>query len=152
MSRAERAKEYFNQGYACSQAVALAFADLTTLSEDEIKRATLGFGGGFGRMRLVCGAVSGMTMIVGLIFAKDENTSQNKLDTYQIVRELSEEFCKQTGSLVCSELLEMAKVIRTEGVVPQPRNTEYYKKRPCGELVYLAANILENYLNQKGII
>ena len=78
MSRAEKAKEYFNEGFACSQAVALTFSDVIGLGEDEIKKIMLPFGGGFGRLRLVCGAVSGMTMVCGLVFAKTENSAENK--------------------------------------------------------------------------
>jgi len=152
MTRAEKAKDFFKQGYACSQSVALAFADLTTLTEEEILKATIGFGGGFGRLRLVCGAVCGMTMIAGLIFSKDENTPQNKVDSYAIVRELCEEFSKETGSLICQDLLDAAKAQATTGAVPQERTAEYYKKRPCDELVYLAADILEKYLQKKGVI
>ena len=78
MSRAERAKEYFKQGYACSQAVALAFADVMGLDEQTIEKIMLPFGGGVGRLRLTCGAVSGMVAVVGMVFAKAENTPENK--------------------------------------------------------------------------
>ena len=88
MKRAEKAKDYFQQGYACSQAVALAFADLTTLSEDELKKIMLPFGGGMGRLRLTCGAVSGMAAILGLIAAKTEVTGENKAGMYEITRAL----------------------------------------------------------------
>ena len=71
MSRAERAKELFIQGYACSQAVALAFSDLFNVNESEIAKLTLPFGGGLGRLRLTCGAVSGMAVVVGLLFADE---------------------------------------------------------------------------------
>lgn len=152
MTRAEKARDYFMQGYACSQSVALAFTDLTTLTEEEILKATIGFGGGFGRLRLVCGAISGMTTIVGLIFSKNENSQQNKLDTYAVVRELCDEFSKEVGSLICQELLNASKAPITAGAVPQERTSEYYQKRPCGELVYLAADILEKYLQKKGVI
>ena len=74
MSRAERAKEYFHQGYACSQAVALAFADLTNVSEEDLAKIMLPFGGGMGRLRLTCGAVSGMAAVIGTVFADAENT------------------------------------------------------------------------------
>ena len=78
MSRAERAKEYFLQGYACSQAVALAFADVLEIEKDTLLKIMLPYGGGMGRLRLTCGAVSGMAAIVGLIFAKAENSPENK--------------------------------------------------------------------------
>ena len=99
MSRAERAKDLFKQGYACSQAVALAFCDLTKVCKEEMIRLTLPFGGGLGRLRLTCGAVSGMAVIVGLIFADSENSPENKIQTYAITRELCERFQNENGSL-----------------------------------------------------
>jgi C_GCAxxG_C_C family probable redox protein len=148
MSRAETARDYFKKGYACSQAVALAFKDLTTLSEEQIASATLGFGGGFGRQRLVCGAVSGMVFIAGLIFSDNTNTPENKLKTYEIVRSLCDEFSAKTGSLICAELLNGANVKVEVGGNPELRTQEYYKKRPCDELVYIATDILERFIDK----
>ncbi len=152
MSRADKAKELFKQGYACSQAVALAFSDLTSLSEEEITKATLPFGGGLGRLRLTCGAVSGMAMAIGLILSKAENSSENKLGTYEIVRALCGEFEKEFGSLICAELLTRASVPAIVGGKPDERNAEYYKKRPCEDIVFVATEILEKYLIKEGII
>lgn len=148
MSRADLARNYFKEGYACSQAVALAFKDLTTLREDEIASATLGFGGGFGRQRLVCGAVSGMVFTIGLLFSNRENTAENKIKTYEIVRLLCDEFSKKTGSLICAELLNGVGLKAEVGGAPENRTEEYYKKRPCDELVYIAADVLERYIEQ----
>ena len=78
MSRAEKAKEYFTKGYACSQAVALAFADAVEVDERTLAKITLPFGGGMGRLRLTCGAVSGMVAVIGLVFADAENSTENK--------------------------------------------------------------------------
>ena len=77
MSRAESAKEYFMQGYACSQAVALAFSDLLGIDEETIAKLTLPFGGGLGRLRLTCGAVSGMALVIGAVFAEGQNSPEN---------------------------------------------------------------------------
>ena len=151
MSRAEKAKAYFNQGFACSQAVALAFSDVIGVSEEQIKKIMLPFGGGFGRLRLVCGAVSGMTMVCGLIFAKDENTQENKLSVYEIERELCARFQAENGSLICEDLLSGANLQVQIGGDAEKRTSEYYKKRPCGEIVYSAARILEEYLAEKGV-
>ena len=98
MSRAERAKEYFLQGYACSQAVALAFADVMQLDETTISKLMLPYGGGLGRLRLTCGAVSGMAAVIGMIFAEAENTPENKKKTYAIVQTLCGKFQAATGS------------------------------------------------------
>ena len=150
MSRAEKAKEYFNEGFACSQAVALAFSDVIGLGEDEIKKIMLPFGGGFGRLRLVCGAVSGMTMVCGLVFTKTENSAENKKAVYELERELCERFQAENGSLICADLLSGANLQVTVGGEAEKRTSEYYKKRPCGEIVYSAAKILEEFLCEKG--
>ena len=150
MSRAEKAKEYFNEGFACSQAVALAFSDVIGVGEDEIKKIMLPFGGGFGRLRLVCGAVSGMTMVCGLIFAKAENSEDNKKAVYELERELCARFQSENGSLICADLLSGANLQVTVGGDAEKRTSEYYKKRPCGEIVYSAAKILEEFLREKG--
>ena len=152
MSRAETAKELFQQGYACSQAVALAFADLTEIKKSEISKMSLPFGGGLGRLRLTCGAVSGMALIAGLLLAKEENTQENKLNTYAITRELCEKFIAENGSLICRDLLEGANLQVAVGGQAEKRTEEYYKKRPCADIVYSAAEILENYLISKGVL
>ena len=152
MSRAERAKEYFLQGYACSQAVALAFHDIIGLDEATISKLTLPFGGGLGRLRLTCGAVSGMAFVIGGAFAGEENTPENKKKTYAITQELCEKFKSQTGSLICGELLSAMKVPVEIGGEAEKRTGEYYKKRSCAEMVYLAGEILENYLKEQGKI
>ncbi len=152
MSRAERAKEYFLQGFACSQAVALAFSDVIGLDEGTISKLTLPFGGGLGRLRLTCGAVSGIAFVVGGVFASEENTPENKKETYAIVQELCAKFKTQTGSLICSELLAGMKVPVEVGGEAEKRTKEYYQKRSCADMVYLATEIVENYLIEKGKI
>lgn len=150
MSRAERAKEYFMQGYACSQAVALAFSDLTSLSEEQISKLCLPFGGGFGRQRLVCGAVSGFTVVLGLLFSESKASAENKKLVYQIEQKLCADFKAQTGSLICNDLLLGVNLEFGVGGQAEERTQEYYKKRPCAELVYIAAKLLEDYLLEKG--
>jgi C_GCAxxG_C_C family probable redox protein len=150
MSRAERAKEYFMQGYACSQAVALAFSDLTGLSEEQISKLCLPFGGGFGRQRLVCGAVSGFTVILGLLFAESEVSAENKKFVYALEQKLCADFKSLAGSLICNDLLTGANLEFGTGGEAENRTSEYYKKRPCAELVYIAAKVLEDYLEEVG--
>ncbi len=152
MSRAERAKEYFLQGYACSQAVALAFSDITGVDEQLISKIMLPFGGGVGRLRLTCGAVSGMTAVIGMIFASPENTPENKKQTYAIVQELCGKFKEKTGSLICAELLSGMKIPVEVGGNAEARTAEYYRKRSCGDMVALATQIVEDYLKEKGIV
>ena len=152
MSRAERAKEKFLQGYACSQAVALAFCDVMQVDEATVSKMMLPFGGGLGRLRLTCGAVSGMAAVVGMLFADAENTPENKKKTYAIVQELCAKFQAETGSLICAELLNGMKVPVEVGGVAEHRTAEYYKKRSCADMVALAAQIVEEYLQEQGIL
>ena len=150
MSRAEKAKNYFLQGYACSQAVALAFSDLLDMTEDMISKATLPFGGGLGRLRLTCGVVSGMAFVVGLLYAKSENTPDNKKATYAIIQELCGKFKETCGSLICGELLANMKVPVEVGGTAEARTQEYYHKRSCAEMVGKAAELLEEYIKSRG--
>ena len=141
VTKGKLAREYFEKGYACSQAVALAFTSELNMSEDTIKKALIGFGGGFGRQRLVCGAVSGMTFVLGCL----KSDGQDKLSIYKIIQDASAEVKLQLGSLICADLLE-GKVHVDTKFVPEERTAEYYKKRPCGEIVELVADITEKYL------
>lgn len=150
--RKEIAQNLFKEGYACSQAIALAFKDLVDIDEDTLSKLTLPLGGGLGRLRLTCGVVSGMAIVIGLVFANAENTSENKKNVYDIVQLLSNEFKEQTGSLICKEILTKASLQVETGGAPENRTTEYYSKRPCGEVVGIGCEILENYLIKQGII
>ncbi len=151
MSRAERAKDYFLQGYTCSQAVALAFQDVCGIDEASLLRLTLPFGGGLGRLRLTCGAVSGMGVVIGLTTAKAERSPENKKETYAAVQEACSRFKEEYGSLICGELLAGSVPVEVGGEA-EARTQEYYKKRPCAEMVAFATQILENYLVEKKIL
>lgn len=142
MTRAEKAKDYFSRGYACSQAVALAFADLMQISEDQIEKIMLPFGGGLGRMRLTCGAVSGMAAVAGMVLSD----GKNKSETYALIREMAAKFEAELGSLICADLLSGANLNFEKGGNPEKRSDEYYKKRPCAEIVFVAASIIEDEL------
>ena len=148
MPRAEIAEEYFRKGYNCAQSVAMAFADLTGLSEKESARMASSFGGGLGRMREVCGAVSGMALVAGILYGYDDpGVLGASAKHYALVQELAGKFRDANGSVVCRELLgDRTKVTAT----PEPRTAEYYKKRPCAELVRMAASILEEYVETHG--
>ena len=149
-SRAEKAESFFRAGYNCAQSVALSFSDVIKSDEETIAKLTSGFGGGVGRLREVCGTVSGAVFVInsafGYVFPKD---IQSKTELYRIIQEFAEEFKKETGSIVCHELLgENA----GSGHTPQERNKEYYKKRPCSKLCFLSAEILEKLLKKYGVI
>ena len=152
MSRSERAKEKFLQGYACSQAVALAFCDVMGMDETAVSKMMLPFGGGLGRLRLTCGAVSGMVAVVGMVFADAENSPENKMKIYAIVQELCAKFQAETGSLICAELLSGMKVPVEVGGVAEACTAEYYRKRSCADMVALAAQIVEEYLQEQGVL
>ena len=151
-NRGELAKQLFMQGYTCAQAVVLAFEDLTGLDRTVAAKLSSGFGGGMGRMREVCGAVSGMFMVYDIVCGYSEpGDMESKKRVYADIRELAERFkAKSGGSIVCRELL--AGVQTTQGGDPEQRTAEYYAKRPCPQLVALAADVLDGYLKEKNII
>lgn len=146
LERAEQAREYFTSGYNCAQSVFLAYQDITGI--DEVLAATISapFGGGMGRLREVCGAVSGMTMVAGFIAPNSQpNDNENKKNCYATVQALAEEFRAENGSIICRELLGLAQ--QKDDPTPSPRTGEYYKRRPCAEYVAIAARILGEKIN-----
>ena len=148
MSEKERAVELFRQGYNCSQSVFVAFAHRFGIDEDTAKKMSAGLGGGLGRMREVCGAVSGAAMVIGSICAPtDGKDSESKQRNYELVREFARRFTQKNGSIICRELLGLN--IKMENTAePDKRTAEYYKKRPCVELVADAAEILIQLINE----
>ncbi|MBQ1928609.1 MAG: C_GCAxxG_C_C family protein [Clostridia bacterium] len=151
MNRSQKAKELFERGYNCSQAVLLAFADKFGMDFQTAQKISATFGGGMGRMREVCGAVSGMLMVLGL--ATNEyapSDTAKKAEQYKAVQQLANEFRKKNGSIICRDLLGLSQSGEKISVpTPSERTDEYYKKRPCALLVQDAAEILENYLENK---
>ena len=146
MTRKEKAMAYFRQGYNCAQAVVLAFADLTDMDEATLSRMSCSFGGGMGRLREVCGTVTGMFLVTGLLRGYDgAETGEVKAAHYARIQALAKEFEKQNGSIVCRELLALRQKHRDDPT-PEARTEAYYAGRPCVELVGSAAEILENYL------
>lgn len=149
-ARAEAAKQYFTEGYNCAQAVVLAFSDLLSVDRETLLKLASPFGGGMGRMREVCGAVSGMFLVEGMLLGYSSPMDiDGKKDLYAKVRGLAESYSSENGSIICRELL--AGTPHTDGAVPEQRSAEYYKKRPCAELVKNAACILAEHLIQEGI-
>ena len=152
MSKGDIAKQNFMNGYNCSQAVLLAFCEDFELEKETALKISEPFGGGMGRMREVCGTVTGMCMVLGLAMgnsdAKDGSTKKN---VYKSVQELAAKFKEDNGSIICRELLGFQKNNK-ESYVPSERTNEYYKKRPCPELCKYAADILEEYLKKENLI
>lgn len=144
-SRADRAASYFSQGYNCCQSVFLAFADRYGIEEKMALKLACSFGGGMGRMRQTCGAVSGMALVCGMETGNtDLQNQQAKTKNYETMRRLAAAFKEVNGSIVCGELLGLTREEKnSETAAPSLRTAEYYKKRPCKELVRCAAEILE---------
>ena len=149
--RAQRAKRYFAEGYNCAQAMVLAFADVVAVPQDALLKISSSFGGGMGRLREVCGAVSGMFMVLGLLSGYDTpETGEKKKKLYAEVQELAHRVEEENGSIVCRELLALKE--KRQDPTPDARTPQYYQKRPCLQLVAATAEIFENYLKEQGLI
>ncbi len=143
--RVESAKQLFLQGYNCSQAVFTAYADLFGIDKETALKLSAGLGGGCGRQRELCGAVSGAAMIIGLKFgATDGDDSDGKKLCYEKVREHSELFKGKNPSIICRELLGLGN--EKESAKPDERTQQYYQKRPCVQIVVDSAEALEKII------
>lgn len=147
-NKGREARELFEQGYNCAQSVFGAFAKECGIDRETAVRIASPFGGGIGRMREVCGAVSGMMMAAGLLCGySDPKTFDEKKRTYAMVQELADRFRNENGSIICRELLGLEE--QDTSATPSIRTERYYKKRPCSCLVECAAIILESYLDNQ---
>lgn len=145
MTRREIAMENFKNGYNCSQSIVLTFADILPLDRDTLSRMASSFGGGMGRLREVCGAVSGMFMVAGLLYGYEgPETGQVKAEHYARIQDLAHKFEEKHKSIVCREMLELS--VKHDAPTPEARTEEYYKKRPCVEIIGDAAQILDEYI------
>ena len=150
MTRREAAMANFYSGYNCCQAIILAFEDMIPVDTSILSKLASSFGGGMGRLREVCGSVSGMFMVVGFLYGYDgPETGQVKADHYARIQELAHRFEEKHGSIVCREMLGLS--VRHDVSVPEARTDEYYKKRPCVEIIGDAAEILEQYIKENPI-
>lgn len=162
MSAEERvalAKDYFKQGYNCCQSVVMAFRDLCGVDGDTLQKLCVGLGGGVGRMREVCGCVCGMAVLSGFLPGHAQATGNQNADSqsrvhaqktaaYTLTQKMAGEFQKETGSIVCRELLNISKSEISS--VPDHRTPDYYRKRPCADMVSLAVRIVSEEL--KGLV
>ena len=146
MTKGEKAKALFLDGYNCAQAVLGAFCDDLGLDFETAMKFSSGFGGGMGRLREVCGAVSGMFMVINMKCGYTSPTdTDGKKELYSHIQTLAKKFEEENGSIICRELLGLTE--KVSAPAPEARTDTYYKKRPCGELVEIAANIVDDYLN-----
>ncbi len=144
--RASRAREAFEQGYNCSQAVVVAYADVLGQSPDVLASLVQPLGGGMGRLREVCGAVSGMFMVSSAAFSGESCTDREvRTGQYTAVQQLAHRYKEECGSIVCRELLGLKQ--RSDAPVPEERTPDYYRRRPCAEYVALAARLVGEYLS-----
>ena len=149
--RVSRAVENFMAGYGCCQSVVAAFADLYGLDDVMAKRLAAGFGGGVGRLRMMCGAVSGIVMLVGLDCGQTVGSDrQGKSACYKVVQQLLARSKAENGSLICAEILGLQGHEKAQSSYEaSPRTAEYYKTRPCAAKVESAARIFADYLNNQ---
>ncbi len=145
MNHADKARELFLEGYNCAQAVFCAFEDVTGLDRETAAKAASSFGGGMGRLREVCGTMSGALLVLGLLhgYADPKDPEAKKLH-YHRVQEFARRFREKSGSIICRELLENVPV--TPGQEPEARTAEYYARRPCPQLAWQAAAIVDEML------
>lgn len=144
-ARADRARELFLNGYNCSQAVVGAFADVFGLDITAAIKLAEGLGGGLGRMRLTCGAVSAMGMLASAKHSTGEPDLQKRGEIYAVIQQMADDFKRENGSVICAELLGAAKP-KDNSASPEERTPDYYKRRPCTDKVYQCALLVENYL------
>lgn len=143
MEKATLAAELFVQGYNCAQAIAVAFCDEMGIDQVQVAKMVSGFGGGMGRLREVCGAVSGMVFVASTLYGYDmPDEDKAKKEHYERVQALAGDFREQIGSIVCREILKNPPSDPT----PSPRTEEYYRDRPCVRIVYRAAQVLDDYI------
>lgn len=139
-----KARLLFEQGYNCAQAVLLAFDDITKIDYKTAAMLSSSFGGGMGRLREVCGAVSGMFMVAGIACGYDDlKAKEEKANHYALIQKLAADFKEENGSFVCKELLGLPGASQP---VPEERTEQYYKRRPCADYVECAAKLIATEL------
>lgn len=144
MDHREKAVELFLHDSNCAQAVAVAFCDVTGMDPELAARISSSFGGGMGRMREVCGAVSGMLMVLGALYGYVDPGEKDRAKKahYAAVQELAGKFRERNGSILCREILKNP----PSDPSPTPRTAEFYKNRPCARMVACAAELLDEYI------
>lgn len=150
--RIEKAEQLFRSGYNCCQSVFMAYSDLYQIDETFAATLSAPLGGGIGRLREVCGTVSGMALLAGLQYPAPDaaitpDAKAAKTKVYTVVQELAEKFRLENGAIVCRDLLGLAQ--QKDDPVPSDRTETYYKRRPCVEYVKIAARIVGENLRKE---
>ena len=144
--RAQKAMAAFYDGYNCAQAIVLAFEDLLPLEHQSAMMLSCSFGGGMGRLREVCGSMSGVFLVLGMLYGYDNpKDPEAKKQQYERVQLLASRLREIHGSIVCRELLGLS-IPGADAPTPSQRTPEYYAKRPCPKMIGSAAAILEQYI------
>lgn len=151
MTHEEKAGELFRSGYTCAQSVLLAFSDVTGLDEKIATSISLSFGGGMGRLREVCGAVSGAFMVAGLLWGEDSGAplQNKKAEHYALIQDIAARLREKNGSIICRELLGLGK--GASAPVPEERTADYYKRRPCEAYICIAAAVIDDIIKERGV-
>lgn len=144
--KARKAREYFLQGYNCSQSVLAAWCEELGLDMNTALRISACFGGGMGRLREVCGACSGAFMVIGLKHGYTEGKDfKTKSENYAMVQKFAARFKEENGfdSIICREMLGLN---GASDPTPEKRTEQYYKKRPCPDMIALASGLLDEFV------
>lgn len=148
MTHAQKAAELFCQGYNCAQAVFCAFCDEMNMDKNTALRLSSSFGGGMGRMREVCGAVSGMFMVAGMLFGEGtESDDAKKKAHYSLIQKMAARFREKNGTIICRDLL--SGIAADSLPTPSARTEEYYKTRPCVRFVIDACDVMDEIISSK---
>ena len=148
MTKREKAKKLFEEGYNCSQAVFGAFSEDLGIDFETAVKISSTFGGGMGRLREVCGTVTGMFMVLGMKYGyTDPKANEEKKQLYKDVQSLADEFSQENGSIICRELLNL-NIKGKDYPTPENRTQQYYQKRPCSQLCEYAADLVDNFIKE----
>ncbi len=140
--RVQQAVSFFEEGYNCSQAVFMAYSDLYGIDQETAAKLATSFGGGMGRLREICGALSGAFLVLGLHYPYvNVSDRKSKNENYKVVQKVANDFKLEMGSYICADLLK----VKREAQSPESaeRTSEYYESRPCARCVAVAARIIE---------
>ncbi|HAN20639.1 MAG: hypothetical protein A2Y15_06505 [Clostridiales bacterium GWF2_36_10] len=147
-NHSEKAAELFREGYNCAQSVFAAYCDVTNIDKETALKLSSSFGGGMGRLREVCGALTGAFMVAGIIYGYTSPADDiAKAEHYALIQKIAKKFKERNGTIICRELLELSE--KHSLPTPVKRNEEYYATRPCERFVYEAAEIMDEILKEK---
>jgi C_GCAxxG_C_C family probable redox protein len=134
--RVRMADEYFSR-YNCAQAVTASFKDVIGIDEKTALMLSSSFGAGFGKLREVCGAFSGMAIVAGLLYGDYGTDDAGKQAHYALIQKLADRFKQRHGSIICRDLLAAAEA------------SDHPEIKPCGELVRDAVTLMCELIEEK---